>query len=155
MEMPKPTQEHQRLAQLAGDWVGEEIVHPGPWNPQGAKATGRMQARIALDGFYLISDHEHEVDGRILFRGHGVWGWDARGKCYTMHWFDSSGIEHGAPALGTWEGNILTLQHETGHLGHSRYVYELRDAELYQRIEWSQDGSRWTAFLEGTYRRAG
>jgi hypothetical protein len=155
MQMPVPTEEHKRLAQLAGNWTGEEITHPTPWDPNKSRAVGRIRARIDLGGFFLITDNEHEKDGQVVFRGHGVYGYDPRGKCYTMHWFDSSGTEHGAPALGSWDGNTLTLQHETGHLGTTRYVYQVSDAELSLRIEHSPDGRNWTLFLEGRYRRNG
>jgi hypothetical protein len=107
-----------------------------------------------LGGFYLISDYEQERSGSANFRGHGVFGWDPRGRCYTLHWFDSSGTEHGAPSLGTWTGNTLSLQHETTHMGFSRYVYEVGEGEYVMRIEFSADGKAWTPFLEGKYRRA-
>jgi hypothetical protein len=153
MEMPKPTAEHQRLAKLAGNWVGEETIFPSQWAPSGGKATARIQARMDLDGFYLIADYQHEKDGGVHLRGHGVYGWDARGRCYTLHWFDSSGIEHGAPSLGTWEGDTLTLQHEMKPFGHSRYVYQVGEGQYRMRLENSPDGKQWTPFLEGVYRR--
>lgn len=155
MEMPKPTAEHQQLAKLAGNWVGEESILPSPWDPKGGKATGRMQARMDLGGFYLIADYQQERNGQENFRGHGVYGWDPRGKCYTLHWFDCSGIEHGAPALGSWEGDTLTLQHDLRHLGYSRYVYNVGDGEYRMRIENSPDGKQWTTFLDAVYRRVG
>ena len=153
MQMPTLTDEHKWLAKMAGNWVGEEIVHPGPWNPQGSKAVGRIRARMDLGGFHLISDYEHEKDGKVLFSGHGVYGYDTRGKCYTMHWFDSMGMEHGAPGLGTREGDKLTIQHETGHMGYTRYIYEAGEGRLSMRIEHAQDGVHWTPFLEAHYRR--
>ena len=152
MEMPKPGDEHRRLAKLDGSWRGEERMLPTPWKPEGGKALGRMSARLSLGGFYLIMSYEQEQNGRLAFEGHGVLGWDPRGRCYTMHWFDSSGIEHGAPAIGSWDGNVLTLTHET-HLGHSRQVYEVGDGEYRFRLDNSADGRKWSTFLEGTYRR--
>lgn len=154
MEMPKPAAEHARLAQFAGEWNGEEVMQPSPWDPKGGTAKSRLSARMALNGFYLISDYEQQRGGEVNFRGHGVYGWDPRGRCYTMHWFDSSGIEHGAPSLGTWEGNVLILQHETTHMGFSRYVYEVvGDGQYTMKLQISQDGKTWTTFLEGTYTR--
>jgi hypothetical protein len=155
MDMPKPTQEHHRLARLAGRWVGEETLHPSPWDPKGGKAKGRMRARMALGGFHLIMDYEQERDGRMTFEGHGVLGWDPRGKCYALHWFDSSGIEHGAPSLGSWEGPTLSVQHETTDAGHSRQVYEIDEDEYRFKLQHSADGREWKTFLEGNYRRLG
>lgn len=155
MEILKPTEEHRQLARLAGNWIGEEVMHPSPWDPKGGKAAGRMKARMDLGGFYLISDYEQERNGAVGFRGHGVIGWDPRGRCYTMHWFDSSGIEHGAPALGTWEDDKLVLQHEMTQFGYSRYVYEVGDGEYRLLLQNSRDGKQWATFLEGAYRRIG
>ena len=155
MEMPKPTDEHRRLTRLAGTWEGEDTMHPSPFDPKGGKAKSRMTARMALGGFHLISDWQQERDGRVNFEGHGVFGWDARGKCYTIHWFDSHGVEHGAPAFGTWDGDVLTLTHETTHMGHSRQVYEVRGDTCRLQLQYSQDGRQWGTFLESQLRRVG
>jgi hypothetical protein len=154
MQMPEPSSEHVRLARLAGNWVGQETMPPSPFDPNGGRAIGRMSARMALDGFYLIADYEQERNGHVNFRGHGVYGWDARGKCYTMHWFDSTGIEHDAPGLGAWDGDTLTLVHETRHTGSSRYVYRVSDESYEMRLEHAPDGKSWALILEGHYRRA-
>ena len=70
MEMPQPSAEHSRLERLAGDWEGEEIMHPSKWAPEGATAVGRLKNRLALNGFALISDYEQERDGVVTFTGH-------------------------------------------------------------------------------------
>jgi hypothetical protein len=155
IEMPKPGEEHARLARLAGSWVGEEQMPPSPFVPHPVTATGRMTARMDLDGFYLIADYEQEQGGQVNFRGHGVYGWDPRGQCVTMHWFDSSGIEHDAPGLGSWDGDTLTIVHETRHTGSSRYVYRLGEGKYELRLEHSPDGTQWSTILEGRYQRVG
>ena len=111
------------MTALVGTWIGEDTLMPSPWPPAGGKAVGTIQAHTALGGFHLIIDWTQERSGRLNFEGHGVLGWDMRGKCYTLHWFDCVGVEHGAPLLGTWDGNTLTRTHETNHMGHSRQVY--------------------------------
>ena len=153
MEMPRPGIEHQRLEKLAGAWGGTDTIHPTQWDPKGGTAIGRIVARAALKGFYLLLDWQQERGGQTVFEGHGVLGWDPRGKCYTMHWFDSSGIEHGAPALGNWEGSVLALTHETTHMGFSRQVYDVRDQELRFRLESSPDGRDWSTFISAVYKR--
>jgi len=154
-EMPRPTPEHERLAVLAGTWIGQEQLRPSPFDPVGGTAVGRWVARVALDGLYLIADYEQERNGKVNFRGHGVYGWDPRGRCYTMHWFDSIGIEHDAPGLGSWESDTLTLIHETRHTGWSRYTYVVGAGEYTMRLEHSPDGTDWTIFLEGRYEKVG
>ena len=108
---------------------------------------------MALDGFFLIADYEQERSGKVNFRGHGVYGWDTRGPCYTMHWFDSVGIEHDAPGLGSWEGDTLTLIHETHRTGSSRYTYKVGDGVYQLRLEHSPDGKSWATVLEARYQR--
>ena len=141
------------MGQLAGKWVGEDTIVPGPWAPKGAKAIGRVTARTALGGFHLIVDWTQERDGRLTFEGHGVLGWDPRGKCYTLHWFDCMGVEHGAPLLGTWDGDTLTLTHETTHMGYSRQIYVIGEGEFRIKLETSEEAKKWSRFIEGIYQR--
>ena len=87
MTMPKVTEQHKKLAALAGKWEGEEKIYPSPWDPKGGSAVGRLEARMDLDGFFLITDYVEERGGQVHYRGHGVYGWDAGAGRYTMHWF--------------------------------------------------------------------
>jgi hypothetical protein len=141
------------MAQLAGEWIGEDVIHPTPFDPKGGTAKSRFTARMALGGFHLLMDLQQERDGKLAFEGHGVLGWDARGKCYTLHWFDCLGVEHGAPFFGTWDGDTLALVHETNHMGWSRQRYRSTPAGLELTLEISRDGSQWITFMESSYRR--
>jgi len=76
MEMPKPQDQHKKLEMLAGTWTGEEKLYPSPWDPKGGTATSRVEARIGLGGFFLISDYEEKREGKVAYQGHGVYGWD-------------------------------------------------------------------------------
>lgn len=152
MEMPKPTAQHEKLGQLAGKWSGHETLHPSPWAPEKREATGRFEMRMAVDGMFLINDYEEERDGAIVFRGHGVYGYDAKRDRYTMYWFDSMG---GSPneTLGVWQGDTLTF--EASANGHSsRYVYELKGPNALRfSILASTDGKEWKTFMEGDFER--
>ena len=153
MEMPKLTEQHDQLARLAGQWRGEETMLPSPWCPEEMQATSTTNARMELDGFFLITDHKQERDGQVSFRGHGVMGWDPRKKQFTMHWFDIMGGDPGPPAMGTWEGDRLVFQHQH-HMGHSRYTYEFSGDDTYTfQLENSQDGENWQLFIKSTHRR--
>lgn len=153
METPRPSQEHRRLSAFAGTWIGEETIHPSPWDPWGGPAVGRTEARMDLDGFYLITDYVEERDGHVRFRGHGVYGWDPVGACYTMSWFDSMGLDGGIRAAGHWVGDTLTFERSQGEVT-ARYVYQLEGEGRYTfRIETSADGTTWRVFMEGTYVR--
>lgn len=153
MEMPKPGEEHHKLHALVGNWKGDDRIHPMPWDPKGDVRSSRVTVESDLDGFWVIMDYAQERDGRVCYRGHGVFGWDSSAGKYTMHWFDSMGIDPGAPALGTWEGNRLTfVQHH--HMGHGRMTYVFENADRYTfRLEKSQDGANWMPFIDATYTR--
>lgn len=154
MQMPQVQEQHKKFAQLAGKWKGEEKIHPSPWDPVGGTATARIEARIDLDGFFLVSDYVEERGGRVSYRGHGVYGWDPKESSYTMHWFDSmGGGGYTLPAKGQWTGNTLTFQHETP-MGMARYVYNFEGEGRYTfKIENSQDGKEWKPFMEARYQR--
>ncbi len=152
-EMPQVLDHHRKLQALAGNWTGDETIHPSPWDPKGGKATGSISSRIELDGFFLVSDYTEERGGQVSYRGHGIFGYDAQEKCYTMHWFDSMGSPCPTPARGRWEGNRLAFE-QRNPMGHSRYTYTMEGEGRYRfLIENSQDGKAWKPFMEGTYTR--
>jgi hypothetical protein len=153
--MPKPNENHRRLLALAGEWVGDEKLSLSPWGPGGA-AVGRTTSRPALDGFFLLQDYVEEKDGRTVFRGHGIFGWDDRQHCYVWYWFDSMGMAPPAPARGAWEGDTLTFTNEGGGQT-NRYVFRFAGKDHYALlIESSRDGgATWQTLIEGDYRRVG
>jgi len=151
MEMPKPQKEHEKLRALAGSWIGEEKMHPSPWDPQGGPAAATIDSRMDLDGFHLISDYVQKRGGQVTYRGHGVFGYNAARKCYEMWWFDSMGMTPDGAASGKWEGDTLMFEHQTP-MGFSRYTYTLKGEGRYAfGIQNSQDGKQWASFMDGTY----
>lgn len=153
MDMPKPLDEHKKLAALAGSWSGEETLFPSPWDPKGGKGTGRIEARLACDGFFLVTDYVEERGGQAVYRGHGVYGWDPGEKCYTMYWVDSIGSPSSVCKQGRWNGNTLVFE-QMSPMGRHRYTYTFEGEGRYTfLIENSQDGKQWAPFMEGKYRR--
>jgi hypothetical protein len=153
MEMPKPGAAHEKLARFVGKWTIAETMHPSPWDPKGGTADGRTEYRLACDGFFLVCDYDQLRGGEVTFSGHGVYGWDAEKKKHTMHWFDSMGMDPGAPALGDFEGDTLVFQHAT-RMGHARYTYRFESRDRFTfRIESSRDGVEWLTFLDSVYSR--
>ena len=142
-EMPMVQDEYRKLSALAGKWTGEEKLFPSPWDPKGGTATGRIESRVDLDGFYLTSDYVQERDGKVSYRGHGVIGWDPTEKRYLMHWFDSMGMACTTPASGRWEGNKLSFE-QRSPMGYGRYNYTFEKDGTYRFVmENSQDGKQW------------
>lgn len=147
MEMPTPTTEHQKLEIIAGRWEGEETMYPSPWDPNGGKAIGRSNSRIALGGFALISDYEQERDGRISFTGHGVFTYSSKEKLYTLTWFDCMGVQ---PEVfkGNFNGEILRISHG-GPGMHAQLTYDLSEPNyLVMSMELAQDGVNWTKLFD-------
>ena len=68
MEMPEKTEAHQRLARIAGYWVGPETVCESPIHPAGGTTRGVIDNRLALDGFAVVQDYRQEkADGSVAF----------------------------------------------------------------------------------------
>ena len=154
MEMSKPGEGHARIARLAGEWAGDEILHPSPNTPDGGRRFGRLSARVILDGFFVVQDYTEEKDGVVVYAGHAVFGHDDKRDAPTMNWFDSMGGQYSAPAFGTWDGDAVTFVNE-GPWGTSRCTYELRgDDELLFKLELAVDGEEFRGYLDGTYQRA-
>ena len=151
MQMPKPTPDHEKLYVFAGEWEGPETMMPGPMGP-GGTATGKMKARVDIDGFYVISDYAQEKDGNVTYRGHGVYGFDAQAGEFTWYWVDSMGFPS-VPARGKWDGDTLTFTSTSPH-GQGRYVYRFQGTDKHHfRIENCFDGKTWTVFMDATYVR--
>lgn len=152
MDMPQPTPKHDALSALAGDWQGEETLYPSPWAAEERSAIGRFHNRMAVDGMYLVNEYEEEREGKVVFRGHGVYGWDPRRERYTMHWFDSMGFPP-SETLGVWEGDTLTFTNRSEQ-GHGRYTYRLLGPDrMTFSIATSRDGQTWQTMMDGEYRR--
>jgi hypothetical protein len=154
MEMRKLGKQHEKLHQLAGTWLGEETMHPSPWSP-GGKAKGRYQMRVDIDGFFVIQDYTQERDGKVTYRGHGIYGWDEEQDTYTWYWIDSMGHVPPAPARGQWQGQVLSFEQPGDGPQRSRYHMELVASDRIRfMIENSSDsGKTFATFMEGEYAR--
>jgi hypothetical protein len=149
---PEPGSHHARLQALVGTWEGAELLRPSPWGP-GGPAVGRFVNRVAIDGFFVISDYEEVKDGEVTFRGHGVYGWDELDKCYLLYWFDTMGMAPPAPARGQWQGDTLTLVlSQPGAQVRYTHVFD-REGEYRFRLESKRDGDDWKTLMEADYRR--
>lgn len=152
MQMPRPTDAHKKLERLVGHWTGNESIAPSPMDPQGGPATGRAHNRAALDGFAVIQDYEQERNGKVSFRGHGVFRFDSMQNDYVMHWFDSFGFPP-SDYRGQFHGDILTLI-ATIPMGQSRATFDLSTPNKYVfKMDVSQDGQTWHPFMQGHYTR--
>lgn len=153
MEMPKVAPEMSRLTALfAGTWRGEETLFPSEWDPVGGPATATWTVRPAVDGFALLIDYDEERDGTLVYRGHGVHGWDTFVGGFHVYWFDNIGSMPKAAVRATLDGNRYGYTEVTPR-GHSRFRYQWDDGLFTFRIDRSPDGVTWTPMHDGRYRR--
>jgi uncharacterized protein DUF1579 len=152
MQMPTVGPEQKKFNELfSGTWRGEEKLHPSDWDPKGGTGFGTWVAHPSLDGFFTIVEYTEERDGKINYRGHGVYGWDPHQKAYVHYWFDNMGFPPKAPIVGHLEGNKYWYTTEDGGKK-QRMTYEWNGDKLEFRIETSKDGS-WSPMHEGRYTR--
>jgi hypothetical protein len=149
-EMPMPTEAHRLFEKLAGSWIGNETIYPGPMDPVGGKAVSRYSARIGVNGLALISDYEQERGGEVTFRGHAVFTYEPQSGDYVMHWVDTMGTP---PEMfrGKLTDNTLTLRTHNS-MGHARLVYDVSAPRRFRsRMEISNDGENWMPFSDTVY----
>jgi hypothetical protein len=153
MEMPKPSDGHRLFEKMAGSWIGDETIYPGPMDPVGGKAISRYSTRIGVNGFALISDYEQERGGAVTFRGHAVFTFEPQSGDYVMYWVDTMGMP-GETFRGRFDGNTLTLSSQNP-MGQARLSYSFSaDDRIMSRMEVSQDGFNWMPFFDSTYAKA-
>lgn len=154
MQMPEVSSEMKRLTELfEGTWRGEERLHPSEWDPKGGTATGVWTVRRGADGFCLLVDYDESRDGRVVYRGHGVHGWDAQDGCFYAYWFDNMGGMPKAASPARLEGDRYTYEQPSGMGGRNRFTYAWSAGVFSFRIERSADGKAWAPMHDGTYRR--
>jgi len=153
MPMPTLTEGHRNLEKFVGNWAGEEKIYPSPWDPDGGTAIARIQNNLALSGFAVIQDYEQDRIGTVNMRGHGVIIWNQEEKNYEFHWFNSMGTP---PTVfrGQFEAGVFTLTCQTPFP--SRCIFDFRDEQNYIfQLDISQDGTEWSPFMKGTYKKQG
>jgi hypothetical protein len=153
MEMPRPGDAHARLHALVGEWSGDEVVHPAPWDPVGGPAKGRVTNTLALGGFAVVQEYQQYRNGVPNFAGHGLFWWDGDKNEYVLTWFDSM---RGTPAeyRGGFQDGVLRLTSPMPGGGVSRCSFDCAASGRYAfALEISPDGSTWAPGLSGTYGR--
>jgi hypothetical protein len=153
IEIPQATEHHKKLHRLAGSWQGEEKLSASPWGPGGI-AQGGYTMRVDIDGLFVIQDYVQAIEGKITYRGHGVFGWNAQEKLYTWYWVDSMG-QVPFPSLGLWEGDTLQFQHGGAGDRRGRYTYKFESDDSFSfQIDNSLDaGKTWLVSLQARYKK--
>ena len=149
---PLTTEQHLRLAFLAGQWE-EEVTYAGA-KPDEAKGAARWMARPAL-GLYLQIQYEGASPAGP-YRAFGVMTWDREAQAYRLWWFDD------VAGVGEYRGNFtdennLVLEHSGKVEGKSfreriRYT-RVSPTEVHTKIEQAWESGEFKLYLEGVARR--
>ncbi len=155
-DMPKPGEQHQKLALQAGTWDAVlEVVGP---DGKAATSKGVSEMKMALGGFWLVDDFAAEMMG-TPFQGHGLTGYDPNKGKYVQSWADST-----APMLMVLEGSydkagkVLTMTGMgpgmDGKPAHYRNVTTWKDANsfVFEIFVTGADGAE-APMLKITYTR--
>ena len=100
LDAPDLLDEHRKLAAFAGEWSGEEMVYPSRWTA-GGPGTSKVNARIDLNGFYLIQETKQFRDGKESFATHGLFTYDREDRLYKLFWHDSLGYYPPSPDINS------------------------------------------------------
>jgi hypothetical protein len=150
--MPTPGAAQKQIAKLAGNWSGDEVMAPSPWDPKGGTAKGKATNRVACDGWVVIQEYEQARDGKVTFRGHGVFSHDDKKNQAVLNWYDSMG---GGPGVftGTWKGDVLAMTGPSGMGGTARLTFDVTGGAYKFTMEASQDGKKWMELMRGSYKK--
>jgi hypothetical protein len=152
MMMPSVSEQQRKLTELfSGTWRGEETLYPSDWDPKGGPAFGTWIVRAAVDGFAVLVDYDEERDGKIVYRGHGIHGWDAKENTFFCYWFDNIGVMPTQAIRATLDGNRYSYESEVP-TGRMRMTYDFTGDKLEFRID-RNDGGTWNPMHVGRYTR--
>jgi Protein of unknown function (DUF1579) len=149
MPMPKPAPELAKLDYLAGNWIGDADLKPGPMGP-GGKMTSTDEAHWMDGKFFLVM---HSKFGGAMGDGTSlaIFGYDPDKKVYTYNEYNSMGqAEH---SEGTINGDTWTWNSDENMGGQTfkgRFTMKVLTATSYTyKFEMSQDGTNWTTVMDG------
>ena len=149
MPMPKPAPEVSKLDYLAGDWISEGDMKPGPMGP-GGKITSTDQVKWMEGKFFIVMNSKFKGamgDGTAL----AVMGFDPDKKVYTYNEYNSMGqVNHSEGTItgDTW--NWTSDENMGGQTFKGRYTMKVMSPTAYSfKYEVSQDGANWTTVMDG------
>lgn len=139
MPQNMPTELHDSLRPLEGDWTGEGEVYPNPWGPSGPTQCA-WKFRMAHSGFHMIHDYREVRDGSFRFEAHGVISVDPSTESIVWFLFDDYGFPPVDPARGGWKDGCLELVKSTPR-GVGRTQLELSEQGLVYTVDFTPPGA--------------
>lgn len=149
MEMPKPGPEHKKLDVFAGSWVLEGDMKPGAMG-SGGKMTENEKCEWMEGNFFLVC-HTDFKSSMGNGTGVSVMGYSADDKTYTYREFNSWGEFD--DSKGSVDGDTWTWTSDEkmgGTMVKGRFTMKITSPTSYTfTFEMSQDGTKWTLFMDG------
>ena len=149
MPPPKPAPELSKLDFLAGHWVTEGELKPGPTG-QGGKVTAIDDTEWMEGKFFLVMHSKFSgVAGDLT--GLAIYGYDKKQQLYTFNSYNSAGeADH---YTGTVDGDTITWSGSIAFGPQSlktRYVQTKLSPTAYTyKFEVSPDGTNWVLVMDG------
>ncbi len=107
----------EALAKLpvCGEWTETTKYHPTDFVPKGGTGTATTTGTSVCDGTWIASTHDTVFPNGQKYVARGMFGWNAKKSCYTLHWFSSMGeVEL---YEGKLDGKVLTMSSTTPDMG--------------------------------------
>lgn len=149
MPMPKPAPELAKLDYLAGNWIGDGDMKPGPMGP-GGKITSTDEAHWMDGKFFMVMNSKFTGamgDGSST----AYFGYNPDKKVYTYNEFNSMG--QATYSEGTVNGDTWTWNSDENMGGQTfkgRFTMKVLTPTSYTyKFEMSQDGTNWTTVMDG------
>ena len=149
MPMPKPAPELAKLDYLAGNWIGDGDLKPGPMGP-GGKVTSTDDASW-MDGKFFLVMHSKFSGAMGNGSSTAYFGYNPEKKVYTYNEFNSMGqaeYSEGTINGDTWTWN--SDENMNGQTFKGRFIMKVLTPTSYTyKFEMSQDGTNWTTVMDG------
>jgi hypothetical protein len=109
MKMGAPVAEHQKLAQMAGEWITHSKMWMGPGAPPTETPPGRHVGEMILGGRFLRVTETGDMMGMPM-EGWGIMGYNKTRGEYQMIWVDNMETPmYYAAGKADSTGNVITL----------------------------------------------
>jgi uncharacterized protein DUF1579 len=154
MEMPKPAPELKKLDMFAGTWTLDGDMKPSAMGP-GGKMTESEKCEWMEGGFFLVC---HADFKGAMGSGSGIsfMGYSTDDKAYTYREFNSWG--EFTDSKGSLDGDTWTWTSDEkmgGMTMKGRFTMKITSPAAYNfMFEMSQDGTKWTAVMDGKATKA-
>jgi len=149
MPMPKPAPELAKLDYLAGNWISDGDLKPGPFGP-GGKVSSTDNASWMEGKFFLVM-HSKFAGAMGSGSSTAYFGYNPDKKVYTYNEFNSMG--QAEYSEGTIDGDTWTWTSDENMGGQKfkgRFTMKVLTPTSYSyKYEMSQDGTNWTTGMEG------